>query len=203
MEVAETSRQRAEAAFRDHGGTLNMSDALRLGVTRYTLYAMVAEGALERLSRGVYRLSELPSLGSPDLVTVAQRVPKGVICLISALAFHELTTQIPHVVWIAVKRPSRMPKVDWPPVRVVEFTADAFEAGIETHHLDGVPVSIYSREKTLADCFKYRNKIGRDVALEALTTYLRSGRTDIDALMEYARICRVAKVMGPYLEASI
>ena len=113
MERSETSRQKAEALFRDQGGTLKMSDAVRLGITRYTLYVMLSEGALERLAGGVYRLADLPSLGNPDLVTVAQRIPRGVICLISALAFHELTTQIPHVIWVAMKRRSRIPKVEW------------------------------------------------------------------------------------------
>lgn len=203
MDPTEGSRQRAETVFREQGGTLRMSVALRHGITRYVLYAMLEEGKLERLARGVYRLADLPSLGNPDLVTVAQRIPKGVICLVSALAFHELTTQIPHVVWVAVKRRSRVPRIEWPPVRVLEFTGEAYSAGTETHALDGTPVSIYSREKTLADCFKYRNRIGRDIALEALTTYLRAGGTDIDALMKYARICRVSNVIRPYLEAML
>lgn len=195
------TRQRAEDAFLRNGGTLSMSDALREGVTRYTLYSMLEEGRLERLSRGIYRLADLPPLGFPDFVTVARRIPGGVICLISALAFHELTTQIPHVVWIALKRLSRVPRIDWPPVRVVSFSGDAYSAGIQTHELDGIRIPIYSPEKTLADCFKFRNKIGRDVAVEALGNYLRAGRTDIEALMGYARICRVGKVIRPYLEA--
>ncbi len=199
--MGDTTRQRAEDAFLRNGGTLSMSDALREGVTRYTLYSMLEEGRLERLSRGIYRLADLPPLGFPDFVTVARRTPGGVICLISALALHELTTQIPHVVWIALKRLSRVPRIDWPPVRVVSFSGDAYSAGIQTHELDGVRVRIYSPEKTLADCFKFRNRIGRDVAVEALGNYLRAGSTDIEALMGYARICRVGKVIRPYLEA--
>lgn len=203
MQPTKSSREHAEDVFRRHGGTLNMSDALRHGVTRYTLYAMHDEARLIRLARGVYRLADMPALSNPDLVIVAQRIPKGVICLISALAFHELTTQIPHVVWVAVKRISRVPKIEWPPVRVLNFSKEAYSSGTETHELDGVPVTMYSREKTLADCFKYRRKIGRDVALEALKTYLQSGKIDIDALMKYARVCRVSNVIRPYLEAML
>ena len=201
MKRVQTSRQRAEEAFFRNGGTLSMSDALREGVTRYTLYSMLEEGRLERLSRGIYRLADLPSLGFPDFVTVARRVPGGVICLISALAFHELTTQVPHVVWVALKRPSRVPTVDWPPVRVVSFSGEAYSAGTQTHELDGVRVQIYSPEKTLADCFKFRNTIGQGVAVEALSSYLSAGSIDIAALMRYARICRVGNVIRPYLEA--
>lgn len=203
MQQNKSSRERAEEVFREHGGILKMSAALRHGVSRYTLYSMYDEGRLTRLARGVYRLADMPVLSNPDLATVAQRIPKGVICLVSALAFHGLTSQIPHVVWVAVKRPSRVPKIEWPPVRVLNFSEKAYSSGTERHELDGIPVTIYCREKTVADCFKYRKKIGRDLALEALTSYLQSASTDIDALMKYARVCRVSDVIRPYLEAML
>jgi len=180
---------------------MRTKDALRAGIHPRTLYGLRDAGVLERLSRGVYRLATATPLGNPDLVTVALRAPDSVVCLISALAFHELTTQIPHEVYVAVARGSEPPRVDHPPLRTFWFTGRAFTEGVETHQLDGVPVRIYCREKTLADCFKYRNKIGLDTALEAIRLYKQSRRTNVDALMKYADICRVAKVMRPYLEA--
>lgn len=187
--------------FRRHGGVLRTRDALRLGIHPRTLYAMRDQGLLERLGRGLYRLADLPPLGNPDLVAVALKVPGGVICLISALAYHELTTQIPHEVYLALPRGAEPPRLEHPPLRVFWFTGKAFTEGVETHKVDGVPVRIYGAEKTLADCFKYRNKIGLDTAVEALRRYVRRGRTRFDMLMAYARICRVEKVMRPYLEA--
>lgn len=191
----------AKQIFRRHGGVLRTSEAIRLGIHPRTLYAMRDEGILECLSRGLYRLADLPPLGNPDLVAVALKVPNGVICLISALAYHELTTQIPHEVYLALPRGTEPPRLEHPPVRLFWFTGEAFTAGIDTHQLDGVPVRIYSAEKTLADCFKYRNKIGLDTAVEALRLYRSRRRIDVDELMRFARICRVEKVMRPYLEA--
>lgn len=196
-----TKRENAITTFRAAGGTLRMSEALQHGISRNRLYSLVDDGTLERLSRGVYRLSELEPVANPDLVTVAQRVPGGVICLISALAFHRLTTQIPHLVWVAIRRGGWEPKIDWPPIRVMEFGERSYEAGIETHELDGVPVRIYSPEKTLADHFKYRNRIGFDIALEALRLYIERGHPKVEELLAMARVCRVEKVMTPYLEA--
>jgi predicted transcriptional regulator of viral defense system len=161
------------------------------------------EGIVERLSRGVYRLTELKPLGNPDLVSITVRIPKGVVCLISALAFHEITTQVPHQVYIAIDRYSRPPKIDFPPIRVFRFTGEAYEGGVETHEIEGVQVSVYCPEKTIADCFKYRNKIGFDVALEALKLYRERIGFKVDDLMHFARVCRVEKVMRPYLEAII
>jgi len=197
----ESSIDAAKRLFRRYGGVLRTSEALRLGIHPRTLYAMRDQGLLERLSRGLYRLADLPPLGNPDLVAVALKVPGGVICLISALAYHELTTQIPHEVYLALPRGAEPPRLEHPPVRVFWFTGKAFTEGVETHKVDGVPVRIYGAEKTLADCFKYRNKIGLDTAVEALRRYVRGRHARIDTLMGYARICRVEKVMRPYLEA--
>ena len=193
--------ERAAKVFRQHGETLSMTGALRAGIHRRTLYAMRDAGTIEQLSRGLYRLVGAPALGNPDLVIVAVKVPKGVICLISALAYHHLTTQIPHEVYVAIPRDSEPPRLDYPPIRAFRFSSRAFSEGVETHSVDGTPVRIYSREKTLADCFKYRNKLGMDTVLEALRLSKRQGRVSTDRLLRYAEVCRVKKVMQPYLEA--
>jgi predicted transcriptional regulator of viral defense system len=193
--------QKAKKAFLHAGGMLRMADALRAGIHRRTLYAMRDAGQVETLARGLYRLTEAPPLAHPDIATVASKVKQGVIYLISALAFHEMTTQIPHVVWIAIPRNSEPPRLDYPPIRAVRLTAASYQAGIETHQLDGVKVNIYSREKTLADCFKHRNDIGLDTVLEAVRLYKAQKRVDVDAILRYSAICRVAQIARPYLEA--
>jgi predicted transcriptional regulator of viral defense system len=158
-------------------------------------------GTLEVVSRGVFRLAGSEPLGNPDLVTVATRVPNGVICLISALAFHQITTQIPHEVHVALQRGAELPRLEYPPIKLYWFKDQAFTAGVDTQKLDGVDIRIYSPEKTLADCFKFRNKIGLDTAVEAVRFYRERRSVNVDALMRYASICRVEKVMRPYLEA--
>jgi len=197
------NRDRTKAVFRRHDGVLRTQEAIKYGIHPRVLYALREAGVLERLSRGVYRLADLPPLTNQDLVTVSLRVPNGVVCLISALAFHELTTQIPHAVYLALERGSKLPKLEYPPLRVYWFTSDAFAAGIQSHKLDGVSVRVYDPEKTIADCFKYRNKLGLDVAIEALRLWRRQKRRDIGRLMAYARICHVEHVIRPYVEALI
>jgi len=187
--------------FRKHQGILRTKVALREGIHPRTLYAMRDAGLVEKLSLGVYRLADMPPLKSPDLVSVAMRVPEGVICLISALAFHEITTQIPHEVYLAISRKARLPNVDYPPVRAFRFTGEAFSEGIKTPKLDGIPIRIYTAEKTLADCFKYRNKIGLDVAIESLKLYRERKTIKTDKIIHFAKVCRVEKIMLPYLEA--
>jgi predicted transcriptional regulator of viral defense system len=142
-------------------------------------------------------------MGNPDLAIIAMKIPKGVICLISALSYHEITTEIPHEVYLALPRGTEPPRLDYPPLRVFRFGRYAFEEGIEQHDVDGVLMRVYSPEKTLADCFKYRNKIGIDVALEALKNYRRRKQFNVDELMHYARVCRVERVMRPYVEATL
>ena len=192
----------ARKVFEKHGGTLRTTEALAAGVHPRTLYAMRDSGELEQHARGVFRLSGLPSLGEPDLVTVAKRVPHGMLCLISALAFHRMTTQVPHRVQLALPRTARRPKLDYPPLQIFHFSESSFHAGIETHSVDGVPMRVYSPEKTLADVFKYRNKIGMDVALEAVRTYRSRGKPRFQDVMKYARVCRIEKIIRPYLEAT-
>jgi len=193
--------QNAITLFRQHGGTLRTAEALRLGIHPRTLYAMRDSGLLERLSRGLYRLAELPPLSNPDLITVALKVPQAVICLVSALAFHELTTQVPHAVDIALQSRVERPRLDYPPLRIFWFSGPAWREGVETHRVDDVAVRIYGPEKSVADAFKYRHKIGLDVALEALKQYRQHPGFDVSRLLRYARICRVEKAMRPYLEA--
>ncbi len=192
---------RAVGVFKKYGGILHTAQALRAGIHPSTIYAMRDSGALEVVSRGVYRLAGSPPLGNPDLVTVATRIPGGVICLISALAFHKLTTQIPHEVHLALTRGAEEPRVDHPPIKTYRFTGEAFTEGVDAHELDGVSVRIYNPEKTLADCFKFRNRIGLDTAVEAVRFYRERKRVKADDLMRYASICRVTRIIRPYLEA--
>jgi predicted transcriptional regulator of viral defense system len=193
--------ERAVAIFKKHGGILRTAQALRAGIHPSTLYTMRDIGTLEVVSRGVFRLAGSEPLGNPDLVTVATRVQSGVICLISALAFYEITTQIPHEIHVALQRGAETPRLEYPPIKVYWFKDQAFTAGVETHKLDGVDIRIYCPEKTLADCFKFRNKIGLDTAVEAVRFYRERRSVNVDALMDFAAICRVEKVMRPYLEA--
>jgi len=191
------------AIFRKHGGQLRMSEAIKHGLTRYMLYSLRDKGIIEQVSRGVYRLMELPPISNPDLVTVSLRFPNAVICLISALSYHNITTQIPHAVSVAVPRDSRIPSLDYPPIQAHRFSDEAYNAGIENHVIDGVSVKIYNPEKTLADCFKFRNKIGMGVVLEALKLYKSRQKFNLEKLLTYGEVCRVKNIMTPYLEATI
>ena len=196
-------KQTPEDIFRSCGGQLRMSEAIRFGLTRYMLYSLRDRGVIEQVSRGIYRLAELAPITNPDLVLVSLRFPHAVVCLVSALAYHGMTTQIPHSVSVAVPRASRLPSLDHPPLTVHRFSLQAYRAGIEEQSIDNVAVKIYSPEKTLADCFKFRNKIGMDIVLEALQLYKARRKFNPGRLLEYAKICRVEKVMRPYLEASV
>jgi predicted transcriptional regulator of viral defense system len=168
MKSQQNGLKSAEGLFRKHGRMLRASEAIAIGIHPRTLNRLRDENRLVTVSRGLYRLADLPELSDPDLVSVATRIPQAVICLISALAFHEITTEIPHEVSIALPRTVKRPRLDYPPLRVFWFSGDALTEGIEEHKIDGVRVRIYGPEKTVADCFKFRNKIGLDVAIEAL-----------------------------------
>lgn len=188
------------AALKKMPGVFRTRDVRKLKIHTRNLSAMVNQGLLEKISRGIYRLPGRPQ-ENPDMVNVASRVPKGVVCLISALAYHGLTTQIPREVYLAAARGTEMPRLDYPPIRLFRFSREALAGGTETHIIEGVPVKIFSPEKTLADCFKFRGKVGLDTAIEALKMYLRRKNKDINKLMTYAKICRVENVMRPYLES--
>lgn len=193
----------AKRVFRRHGGVMKTGEATAQGVHYRTLYAMRDAGILERLDRGLYRLAELPPLSNPDLVTVGRKIPQGVICLISALHFHDITTQIPHAVSIAVKRGTEPPRLDFPPIQTYWFSHEAFTAGVEKQSIDNTMIQVYSVEKTLADCFKYRNKLGMDTVLEALDLYRERKASKPRKLIQFAKICRVENVMRPYVEARL
>lgn len=201
MKTLTPASKRALDEIRETGGLIRTREAIDRGIHPRTLKNLVEEGALEQVSRGVYRLAGEEPVSNPDLFTVATRVPKGVICLISALAFHDLTTQIPHKVYVSLERDAKKPRLDYPPLSIHYFTDKAFREGIEKHMIDGVEVQVYSREKTLADCFKFRNQIGMDVVLEALRLYRAQRKIKMNDIFHYAKICHVENVMKPYLES--
>ena len=182
-------------------GFLRASDLASTGVPRVVLARMTAGGLLERAARGLYRLPNSTGSEYESLLMVAKKVPQGVFCLLSALQFHGLTTQLPRQVWLAMPRGSHAPRIDYPPLKMVQFSGESYGEGIETHVRDQVSMRIYSAAKTVADCFKHRNKIGLDVALEALKDARAQGKASADDLWRYAKVCRVANVMRPYMEA--
>jgi len=199
--VIASAAERAVELFRAHPAGLRTTQAIRRGVHPRTLYELRDHGVLELVDRGLFRLAELPALGDPDLVTVALKVPRGVLCLISALTFHQLTTQVPHEVYVAVERGTETPHLIHLPLRVFWLSGASFHEGIDVHQIGGVPVRIYGPEKTVADSFKYRNKLGLDVAIEALRAWRDRPRPHPDLLLRYAGIDRVERVIRPYLEA--
>lgn len=191
----------ARKVFLKTGGVLRTSQALRAGIHPRDLYALRDAGELERISRGVYRLAELEPLAEPDLVTVAARAPKAVIALVSALHFHGLTPEIPHQVSIALPPGAAQPRLEWPPLKVYRFSGAMFTSGVETHPRDGVSLRVYSAAKTVADCFRFRNRLGIDVAVTALREGLAERRFTPAEVLQAAKICRVDRVLRPYLEA--
>jgi len=196
-----TQRDRSLALLR-RKGVARSRELAQLGVARTTLQRLESEGALKRVGRGLYRLADADITEFHDLAAAAARVPRGVICLLSALRFHDLGTQNPSEVWVAIAPGDRRPAVEPPPLHVVRFSGAALTSGVETQRLEGVDVHITSKAKTVADCFKYRNKIGLDVAIEALRDYRRV-RGRLDELWRMAEVCRVARVIRPYVEAGV
>lgn len=182
-------------------GLARPSELEARGVSRAQLYRLVREGLVERKARGVYSLTGHAPTAEHALAHVAKRVPAAVFCLLTALRFHGLTTQAPAAVWIALPEKARKPRLDYPRLRVARFSGAALSEGIETHQVEGVTIHVYSAAKTVADCFKYRNKVGIDVAVEALRDFTRSHRGGATELARFARICRVTRVMQPYLDA--
>ena len=198
----ETQTERALALVRRHGA-LTAREAARAGIHSQVISRLVGDGRLERIARGHYRLPGAPVTEHHGLALVAGTAPDSVICLLSAVAFHGVGTQVPAAVWIAVERRSRKPTMRWPPLRVFRFGGEAFSAGVEIHKVEGVSVKVYSLAKSVADLFKYRNKVGLDVALEVLREAWRSRQVTMGELTRFGRICRVEHVMQPYLEATV
>ena len=176
-------------------------DVEALGIARAYLTRLERRGLLERRARGIYVLADAPVSEHHSLALAAQLVPRGVVCLLSALRFHGLTTQDAHEIWMAIDSKARKPSVEFPALRIVRFSGRSLVEGIETHLIEAVPVRIYSPAKTVADCFKYRNKIGMDVAIEALRDALRKRKATVDEIHRFAKVCRVANVIRPYPES--
>ena len=182
-------------------GLVRPRDLEAYGVTRAHLSRLVSEGRVLRQARGVYVAARHTPTAEYTLAHVAKRVPGGVFCLLTAMRFHGLTTQSPAEVWIALPEKARRPRLDYPRLRVARFSGAALTEGIEEHRVEGVVIRVYSAAKTVADGFKYRNKVGIDVAVEALRDFSRQHRGGANDLARFARICRVSRVMQPYLDA--
>lgn len=182
-------------------GLIRPRDLTERGLASIALTRLVRQGLLERVGRGLYALPDRPISEHNALAEVARKHPQAIVCLLSALRFHGLTTQSPFEVWLAIPNKARAPKMDYPPLRIVRFSGTALTVGVERYAIDGVPVRVTNEARTVADCFKFRNKIGLDVALEALQEAWRAKRASMDELWRYATHCRVANVMRPYMES--
>lgn len=182
---------------------LRVSEIEAEGLSRSSLYNLIFSGKLIRTGRGLYTLPDADLTEHQMLLETAKLVPNGIICLLSALSFQELTTQNPFEIWIAIDRKARIPRVQTLPLRINFFTGKAFTEGVKTHNIEGISVRVYNPAKTVADCFKYRNKIGLDVSIEALRDVWRQRRATMDELWHYAKICRMTNIMHPYLESLV
>jgi predicted transcriptional regulator of viral defense system len=182
-------------------GILRPRDLVGQSIPRTYLQRLHEQGLLVKEARGLYKLPDAEVTENHGLAEACKRVPRGVVCLLSALQFHKLTTQAPPEVWLAVDWKARAPRNTGQPLRIVRMSGEALTAGVEEHRIEGVAVKVYKPAKTVADCFKYRNKIGLDVALEALREFKQTHRSGMDELWRFAKICRVERVMRPYLEA--
>lgn len=196
-----TSMQEKVLALAKRRGILRVKDLREAGVHPEYLRRLCEKGMLVRIGRGLYVSADAELSANTGLAQASRRVPHGVICLLSALRYHEIGTTNPSEVWMALDQDVRRPQVEYPPLRIVRFSGKALTEGIERHRIESVRVQVYNPAKTVADCFKYRNKIGLDVAIEALRDCLRSRKCTRELLWQYAKVCRVTEVMRPYLEA--
>jgi predicted transcriptional regulator of viral defense system len=181
-------------------GVFRPRDLDQFGIPRVVLQRLQRGGGVERIGHGLYRSAKSTGNEQITMTEVCKRVPHGVVCLLSALRYHNLTTQAPFDIWLAIDVKARKPQTDLP-IRIVRFSGQSLSEGVENHNVDGVTVKVYNPAKTVADCFKYRNKIGLDVALESLRECLKAHRCTVDDVWRYAKICRVSNVMRPYLDA--
>jgi predicted transcriptional regulator of viral defense system len=178
-------------------------DLEALGIPREYLLRLMRKGTVRRLGRGIYELADLRPTEHHSLAVAAKEIPHGVVCLLSALRFHELTTQNPSEVWIGIHIEARQPRNSSMHYRIVRYSEKTLKSAARTHKIEGIPVKIFTPAKTVADCFKYRGKIGLDVAIEALKDSLKQRKATVDEIVRYAKICRVSRVIQPYLEASV
>lgn len=189
--------------FANESGIMSSAEARSQGIHHEYLRQLCREGKLMRVGRGLYSLPDADVTLHHGLAQALKAIPKGVICLLSALRYHEIGTQAPHEVWVAIDRRAARPRAKYPRMRIVRFSGESLTEGIDEQNIEGMLVRIYNPAKTVADCFKYRNKIGLDVALEALREAIRERRCTTDELWQYAKICRVTKIMRPYMEAIV
>ena len=199
--MKKTTLSKAIKVFKLHGGMLRYTEAIKEGIHPRILYKLCDLGLIEQLQRGLYVLTNLPDIEEPDLVIISKIVPEGIICLVSSLYFHRLTVQIPRWIDVAVRQKYVPPKVKYPPTQIHWFSDKFYKAGIESHKFNGAEVKIYSREKSIIDCFRLRKKVGIDIALEALKNYLKQDNLNINLLLDFAKESRVIKVLEPYLQA--
>lgn len=182
-------------------GVVRPKDLDQYGIPRKYLHILYRKGLLDRIGRGLYESPEYEPTENRSLVEICKRIPHAVVCLISALQFHDLTTQLPSQVWVAIDRKARLPNEVALPVRVYRFSGKALTEGIEEHKIEGVTVKVYNPAKTVADCFKYRNKIGLNIAIEALKDCLQQRKCKPADIDHYARVCKISSVIRPYMEA--
>ena len=200
---ANPSTEKKVLDFVRKGGILRPQDLQKKGLPSDYLWRLHKQGKLEKVGRGLYAVQGAELSEHQTVVQAALRVPHGVVCLLSALRFHDFTTQSTFEIWMAIDVKARAPKEEIIPLRIVRFSGKALTAGVETHTIEGAAVKVYNPAKTVADCFKYRNKIGLDVAIEALRDCWRKKLATSDELWRYAKVCRVARVMRPYLESVV
>ena len=189
--------------LKKRGGMASYKEIIKAGFNKAFLKGNLDSDRIQKVDRALYRLSDGVTLSNPDLVAVSIKVSKGVVCLLSALAFHEATSEIPHYVNIAIPRGAYANKINYPPVKFYRFASKAWEAGIEKHEIEEYQIKVYSLAKTIADCFKFRNKIGMDVAREALRIAITEKGVQPKEIMKYAEICRVDNIIKPILEAML
>ncbi|MBU4484849.1 type IV toxin-antitoxin system AbiEi family antitoxin domain-containing protein [bacterium] len=194
---------KAIEVFQSQGGILRISEAISLGINPKTIYVLLEQGIIKKIHRGLYKLTNTPDLSNPDLVIAAKKIPDSVVCLISALHYHKITTQIPHFIDLALPHGHHHPKIDYPPIRIFRFSESSFTAGIKIFKEEETDIKVYEPAKAIADCFKFRNKIGLDVAIEALKIAYKDKKAKPADILKYARICRIEKIIMPYLETLI
>ncbi|MCD4652611.1 type IV toxin-antitoxin system AbiEi family antitoxin domain-containing protein [bacterium] len=196
--MRQSTKEKLEMLVRN--GAFSAHEAKRVGLNPRTVYRLCKTGELTRVSRGVYQVTSLAGTTSPDYAAINKRVPDGVLCLITALYHHNLTTEIPREIHLAINRNSNIPKIEYPRVRIFRMSPRQFKAGIQCKKIHGIEMKIYSREKTIADCFKYRNVFGIELGFEALKFYVEQKGSNLSDVLEMAKFCRVESVIRPHLD---